>query len=96
MPLNLILSILIPCLEDAVCFLFDVLKLSAVDRPAEHRQDGKHQQHRHGDQDEEDFHDVAPSRNELSTTSKELSAMPSPASQGGSRPSNARGMQAKL
>ena len=96
MPLNVILRILISGLQDAQGLLVDVLKLSAVDRPAEHGQDGQHQQHGHGDQDVEDFHGVAPSRRELSTTSSELAAMPSPAAQGGSRPISASGMQLKL
>lgn len=96
MPLNVILRILVSCLQDAQGFLVDVLKLSAVDGPAQHCQDGQHEQNGHGDQDVEDFHGVAPRRRELSTTNSELAAMPSPAAQGGSRPINARGMQAKL
>ena len=96
MPLNVILRILIPRLKNSVPFCVDVLKLPAVDRPAEHGQDGQHQQDRHRDQDEEDFHDEEPSLRELSTTPNELSAMPSPAAQGGSRPISARGMQLKL
>lgn len=96
MPLNVVLGILIPCLQDAQGLLVDVLKLSAVDGPAQHGQDGQHEQHRDRDQDVEDFHGVAPSRSEFSTTSSELSAMPRPATQGGNRPISARGMQLKL
>jgi len=96
MPLNVILRILISGLQDAQRFLVDVLKLSAVDGPCQHGQDGQNEQHGDRDQDVEDFHGVAPSRRELSTTNSELAAMPKPAAQGGSRPISASGMQLKL
>ncbi len=96
MPLNVILFIRITSLQYPVPFGVDVFKLTAVDGPAQDGQDGQHEQNRHGNQDEEDFHDVGPSLRELSTTPRELSAMPRPAAQGGSRPISASGMQLKL
>ena len=96
MPLNVILFIRVSPLKNPVPFGVDVFKLSAVNRPAQDGQNGQHKQNGHGNQDKEDFHDAGPSLRELSTTPSELSAMPRPAAQGGSRPISARGMQLKL
>ena len=56
MRLNLKLVFLL-ILQDAQPLLFDVLELSAVNRPAQHSQDGQDQQNRDGNEDVEDFHD---------------------------------------
>lgn len=56
MRLNLGLVFLL-ILQDAQPLLFDVLELSAVNRPAQHGQNGQDQQNGDGDEDVEDFHD---------------------------------------
>ena len=77
------------------------LELATPHGPTESAQNQQRQRHGERDEDEKDVHGQAASGNvasraELATTSRELAAMPRPASQGGMAPSMARGTQTAL
>lgn len=85
-------------------FTLKVIELALKQSPGKDADDAQHQQYRERDQQIQHVHQaiVAPSvlnhssRLALAMTSSELSAMPSPAAQGGSQPTRANGMHTPL
>ena len=84
--------------KDTFSFGLQVLELAPVNGPAEDRDDQQHEAGRKRNQDVQAFHAglYRAARSALSTTTSELPAMPSPAAQGGSQPTSARGMLVAL
>jgi hypothetical protein len=92
-------------LQDLLAVLLQVVELAAVQRPGEDGEDAEHEHGRQGDEEVQDVHGteqiaqvlwLLARRSEYNTTKSELAAMPSPAAQGGSHPTSARGTQAAL
>lgn len=85
--------------KDAISFALEVFELPLVHGPAEHGHDEEHQDRGERNEQVQDVHAASvqrAARKALSTTASELRAMPSPASQGGSHPTSASGMQTAL
>jgi hypothetical protein len=94
--------------QNSCAFGLNVFKLTPINSPPKTTQDEKDQNHRQGNEQIQDFHHdskclatVSPGlffdkRRALSTTTKELVAIPKPASQAGNHPSTASGTHAAL
>ena len=89
--------------QNALTFCLNILELTPVDGPPKRQQYKENQNHRQGYQQEKYIHHLPPVRtNErdkrlaLTMTSKELNAMPKPASQAGSHPITAKGTETRL
>ena len=90
-------------MQDAFALGVDVLELTALHGPAEHRQDRKDEAGGQRDEQVQAFHVRAEccglqraARSALSTTTSELLAMPRPAAHGGNQPTSASGMHSAL
>ena len=97
-------------LENPLTFRFNVVKLTPVDGPPEAAKNKKDKNNRQWNQQIQNIHQDSPidlskfisavvvldSRKALNTTSKELKAIPKPASQAGSQPITASGTHTAL
>ena len=90
-------------IENPLAFAFHVFKLAGPNRPRQHTQHGKRQQYRQGNEQKQDVHQrpsgmrgISERRAAFPITSKELHAMPRPASHAGNQPASAIGTQTAL
>ncbi len=88
-------------MQNPLALCIERVELAAPHRPSQTGQDREREHHGQGNQEKEDVHGhtvrgIVAKRAAFRTPSKELAAMPKPASQGGIKPATASGTQAAL